>query len=246
MITMTYDEIIEQYNKIIQRSLKLIYIVRDNNLQKDMINELQTFNSIIRGVKKQSIEMNDERRANSFFHIQCMVNSIISVLKMFLELKRRKYQKAWDLLMDAQEYTSYAMRVNDNSNGVESIVDHLKKIEEVLFPGFPIYNSMGFIMRGGVCSICGEKLEICPHIEEKIYMGRVCKRIHIEDAVIDHFAIVENPMDRRCIPVEFEFEPGKVYDYITLKYLRNTSDSEKRTGTYMKAAAYNFSSLDLF
>ena len=36
MITMTYDEIIEQYNKIIQRSLKLIYIVRDNNLQKDM------------------------------------------------------------------------------------------------------------------------------------------------------------------------------------------------------------------
>ena len=215
-------------------------------IYKKMIIELQEFNSLIRSVKRQAIEVNDEQSANSFFHIQCMVNSIISYLKMFLELKRRKYNKAWDLLMDAQEYTSYAMRVNEGSNGVDSLIDHLKKTEEILFPGFPVYHSIGFVMKGGVCSICGKKLETCPHIEDVIYTGRVCKRIHIEDFEVDHFAMVENPKDRRCIPVEFEFEPGKIYDYITLRFIRNTIDNEKKAGTYLKAAVYNFNDLDLF
>jgi len=196
--------------------------------------------------RKQAVEQNKESDANAFFHIQCMTNAMISLLKMFLELKRRKYQKAWNLLVDAQEYTSFAMRVSEGSNGVESLVAHLNKLEEVLFPGFPIYHSIGFIMRGGVCSICGNKLEFCPHIEEQIYLGRVCRRIHIKDVDVDHFAMVDNPKDRRCIPVEFEFEPGKVFDYITLKFLRNTIDSEQKTGTYMRAAVYNFNDLDLY
>ena len=95
-----------------------------------------------------------------------------------------------------------------------------------------------------VCSICNEPLETCEHIEDEIYLGSVCRRIRIADINIDHSAIVENPKDRRCIITEFELSPGKIHDYITLKFLRD-GDTSKSEGTKMTAVLYNMNDLDL-
>jgi len=58
-------------------------------------------------------------------------------------------------------------------------------------------------------------------------MGSVCKRIKIKNIEIDSCSIVENPKDRRCIFTEFELSPGKIHDYITLRYLRDEENTGK-------------------
>lgn len=242
----TIDKVVENYNELVQRAIDFAYIVRDTDLQKTVIDELISQIRYMRGYKIQAKERGDEEAANSFFHMQCMLNSIQSYLKMLLEIKRKKYHNAWNLLIDAQEYSSYAIRVGAGSHGVDNYQSMLIDAEKVLFPNFTVYQSAGFIMRGGKCSICGEKLEFCDHIEENIYFGRVCKRIEISDVDIDHFALVKNPEDKRCIPTEFEFEDGKVFDYMTRRFLRLTSENEKKQGKHMTGVMYSFRNLDIF
>lgn len=242
--TITFTEIVEQYNGRLEQAAKLNFFVRDIDLQKEMIEDLKGFKLYIKSFKAQARDKKDENSANHFFHMQCVLNAWISSLSIWISLKESTPYSAWNNLIDAQEYLSYAVRVSDDGIGIDEFKEHLKKIEDSIFPGFPLYNSLGIIMRGGVCSICNEPLETCEHIGDEIYLGSVCRRIKISDINIDHGAIVENPKDRRCIITEFEFSPGKIHDYITLKYLRdeNTSKSE---GTKMTAVMYNMNELDL-
>jgi hypothetical protein len=246
MANITKEEIVEQYNAVLKQANKLDFFVRDNDLQKSSINELRKFLGYVKSYKHQAAERGDKESANLFFHFQCVLNSSICSLNMWLELKRRKYHKAWNNLIEAQEYISYALKCADGSVGISDYSERLKKVEETIFPGFPVYQSLGLRFEGGVCSVCGRPLEECEHVEEEIYLGTLCKRIRIEKIDIDHTAIVRESKDRRCIPTEFEFEPGKIYDYISLRYLRDKSINEKSEGAYMKGILYCMKDLDLF
>ncbi len=240
----TISEIIEGYNESIKEAANLNYFVRDIDLQKKMIERLNEFNQYIKFFKAQAKEKNNERDTNLLFHMQCVINSYISSLSIWLSLKESTPNVAWNNLIDAQEYLSYAIKSFDNGIGINEYKAHLKKIEDSIFPSFPLYNSLGLKIRGGVCSICNEPLEICEHIEGEIYMGSVCIRTDVSEIEIDHSAFVENPKDRRCIITEYELCPGKIHDYITLKYIRDkdvsTSDGLKTT-----AVLYNMNDLDL-
>jgi hypothetical protein len=241
--SITFPEIIEKYNDILKRSRDLEYFVRDIELQKEMVQELKAFLLRIKNYKYQVIEQKDEDLANQFFHCQCVINASIASISIWIALKDNDHHKAWNHLIDAQEYLSYAFRASDNGYGLEDFKKRLNKIEEVIFPGFPLYNSIGLHFKGGTCSVCGEEFSECGHIEDMIYFGIVCKRLKIEEVDIDHTAIVENPKDRRCIITEFEFTPGKMYDYMTKKFLRDKSEENGKTmaGVFLK-----FSELDLF
>lgn len=73
---------------------------------------------------------------------------------------------------------------------------------------------MGFIASEFTCSICGHKLRprsLCKHQKGKIYDGEIC--FHICNK-IDEFlevSIVDNPMQKCCIPMID-------YDYSLVKY----------------------------
>lgn len=243
--TITFPEIVKLYNERVEKAAKLNFFVRDINLQKEMLEDLKGFKIYIKSFKAQVKNNKDEKRANYFFHMQCILNAWISSLSIWVALKESTPQTAWNHLIDAQEYLSYAIRVSDDGIGIDRFKEHLAKIENTIFPGFPLYNSLGIVIRGGVCSICNKPLETCEHIEDEIYFGSVCRRIKITDISIDHSAIVENPKDRRCIITEFEFSPGKIHDYITLKFIRY-EDTLKSEGPKITAVMYNMKDLDLF
>lgn len=242
----SFDEIVSQYNSLLDDARKLDFFVRDTDLQKEMINRISQYNLHIKSFKFQVNKHGDEKTANLFFHFQCVLNATMSALSVWISLKESDHNKAWNNLIDAQEYLSYALRVSDNGYGIEEFRERLQQIEKVIFPGFPLYNSLGLVVKGGVCSVCEKPLELCEHIEDEIYSGTVCKRIRITDLEINHSAIVTNPKDRRCIITEFEFSPGKIHDYMTLRFLRDKENHDKENGTAMSGVLYNMNDLDLY
>jgi len=214
--SITFPEIIKRYNDILKKSKDLEYFVRDIELQKAMVRELNDFLKEIKKYKYQAIENDDEKSANQLFHCQCVINASITSLSIWISLKENKHFDAWNYLIDSQEYLSYAIRSSNNGYGIDEFLQRLNKLEEIIFPGFPVYNSIGMLIKGGICSVCRQEFTECEHIEDNIYYGIVCKRVNVEDVEINHSAVVEIPKDRRCVITEFEFTPGKIYDYMSL------------------------------
>jgi len=231
--TATLPQIIEAYETALAKAGRFLVLVRDTGLQKKEVEVLREFKNRVKGFKYGAIQAKDEAAANHLFHMQCGVNAHISLLEMWIKVKERQYHDAWSSLIDAQEYVSIALRAADGGIGLEAFQKHLKKIEEVVFPGFSIYNSWGAIIKGGKCSVCGRQIDACDHIEGLVYWGRLCLRIHPDIVRMDHVSLVDEPRDRRCIITEISSDDGYYVDCMTLLQTRKTPDKDREsTGTF--------------
>jgi hypothetical protein len=142
-------------------------------------------------------------------------------LQMWVGIKSSDPADAWCLLVDAQEYANMALRIPvQGAWGISEYQQHLLKIEDTIFPGWPVYNSPAFIEETGDCSICFRPYSECEdHIEDLIYCGRLCERINRKMIRANHIAIVKFPKDRRCIIRHISNDDGRKKDYITGKVL---------------------------
>jgi len=145
--TILFPEIVEQFTEVIERANKLIFFVCDIDLQKEMIKNLKDYCLYIKSFKKQAKDYNNEEKANQFFYMQCIINSYISTLSIWISLKESTPQSAWNNLINAQEYLSYAERALNGKVDLSYIKKHLTNIEDVIFRGFPLYNSLGIIKK---------------------------------------------------------------------------------------------------
>lgn len=236
--------IIEQYNNILSEALPYNYLVRETELQQAKINELQEFKESIKQFKNHFRDESDELNANTFFHFQCVLNSLISNLSLWILIKKADYRDAWNKLIDAQEYIEIAMRIDGEFFGVVEFYNHLKKMEGLIFPDWPVYMSIGLIDTGGKCSICNREYNTCDHLDGYVYMGTLCQRIERKIIKIDHCAVVENPYDRRCIVDWISTDDGKKRDYVTLK-ISDEEIEDKNGGRTMSAVVYHLDHLDL-
>lgn len=245
MIRMIFEDVVKKYNTLIEETRRFDCLVRDTDLQKKQIYKLSEFKRSIKVFKRNEAANHNEKKANLFFHFQCVLNANISSLNMYISLKEKDYYKAWDFLMDSQEYLIYALKAeNEWCYGVKEYLERQKSIESYIFPGFPLYYSIGLTFKGGVCSICNKPLEKCEHIEEKIYWGRICKRIKIREVDCNHVALVTKPKDRRCILTKIEDDEG-MRDYMTWQIVGEKPMKSEKTA-HIEGRVYNNKSLDLF
>jgi hypothetical protein len=165
---------------------------------------------------------------------------------MWIDLKRNKHHNAWSFLIDSQEYLSYAIRSSDNFWGLNELSDQIKNIETVIFPGFPYYNSIGAIIKGGICSICQNSFGQCEHIEGIIYWGSLCKRIKYKIVSVDHSAIVTEPKDRRCIINKISTDDGYYRDYITWEKTTEKVKDPNQKYLMMSGVMVTLKELDVF
>lgn len=203
----SYAEIHEEFCSFIDSCSKFSFYTRSIEIQRQKVTECDKHLVVIKQYKSQAIERNNEHVANQFFHMQCMINALKSFLLMWIEIKENSFENAWTHLVDAQEYTSIALRINDY-DGIRNFEARLKGAEDSLFPGWKIYNSSGFVETIGKCSICHNSFSECNHVENEIYMGSLCQRIDRKIVRIDHVALVENPRDRRCIITKTSDDDG--------------------------------------
>lgn len=234
-----------KYNKLLEESRKLDFIVRDKDLQEVQVKKLDEFRRYLKSYKQQAVQRSNEELANTFFHLQCLINAQMSSLQIWISIKDGKNQKAWNHLIDAQEYLVYAIQTSDGHDVLNEFTTKLAYVERLIFPGFPVYSSLGLIFTGGVCSICEKPIEDCEHIEGRIYWGKVCQRIRIEKVDIDHSSVVSNPKDRRCIITEFGADDGFVHDYISWKVLRSVEKEEDK-GRQASLVLLNLGDMDIY
>lgn len=173
------NEIKNKYNEILDDCTKYLFLTRSSQLQAEKIKLLTSFKNEIKNYKYQIVRNGNEGLANTFFHFQCVLNAHISLLDMWINIKKRKYHDGWNNLIEAQKYTEYALRIEGNHYGIDDFQQRLNDIEKVVFPGFPLYNSPGLIISGGQCSICGLEMDSCQHIEEMIYWGTLFVNIDV-------------------------------------------------------------------
>jgi len=238
-------QLIADYTEATRQAEKFGFLVRDTELQAEQIASLTSLKDRIKEIKYAAIRAKDERAANILFHLQCGLNAQISFLRVWIHLKEGKFYRAWDSLVDTQEYISIAMRSDENGVGLEQFLERLRRVEEVVFPGYRLYNSWGVVMSGGKCSICGRAFSECDHIEGLVYWGRLCVRAAAKFIRMDHVALVDEPRDRRCVITEITTDDGYFRDYMTWKKTKPAGKKEQGVAGKMTAKIFDFNMLEI-
>lgn len=225
MTSSNFREIQKEFCKKIDKLQNYNNLTVNINLKMKAIDDCVILIKNIKNIKSQAIKKNDCHKADQLFHMQCMLNSLISSLKIWIFIEDKEFKKAWDSLIDAQEYLSVANKINEYE-GSHNLQVHLNSIENSIFPRRKMYLSAAFTSTCGKCSICLLDFYKCDHIENNIYSGRLCYRKDIENIQGNHVALVENPADRRCIVTSYG-EQNSIVDTFTLKEIELNDKCQK-------------------
>lgn len=237
---MTLEEIYNFYHEFLNDCDNSCWFTNSYIIQEKKVLECTKYIEIIKNFKYQAQHKKDNFNSNIFFHMQCTVNAVKSLLLMWTQLKKEKFYEAWTSLIDAQEYSSIALKVEtDNKQGVLNLQNRLRNIEKSIFPSQNLYMSAVLIETVGNCSVCNSLFIDCNHIENEIYTGSLCQRINRKIIDIKGFDLVKNPFDRRCIITTF-------YDNEGNEINRFTGDKTGEVTDSFKSVVFRFQTLDLF
>ena len=235
----TFSKINDDYHDFLEDCDKYCFLTRSKAVQKQKIDKCSDYIEIIRNFKFQAQKDLNESASNVFFHMQCVINALKSFLLVWVQLEEKEYYEAWVSLIDAQEYTSIALKVEtDNHQGILNLKERLEIVEKANFPSQNIYMSGVFSEKIGNCSICNQNFNICTHIENNIYMGKICYRINREIIDVISFDLVKQPRDRRCIVRTFSNEKDNEVDRFTL-------EETGKKSSYFESVVFRFPTLDV-
>lgn len=238
---MTLGELQKECIEFVDTCADLNVFVRSVDLQRSKIGEIDIQVNRVKGYKLSAIDSGHEIAANELFHLQCVLRSIQASLSVWVEVKSGNLCEAWNRLVDAQEYKDVALLTRDYE-GLRNLEVRLDRMREVLFPHFNLYNSPGWVETIGNCSICGALFSTCDHIENRVYMGRLCRRVNRRVVEYLHAALVENPRDRRCI-ITKRSEGDRMID--TLTYEDAGPRNNEGDGMLVEGVMFTLARLDL-
>ena len=195
-------DFINRFNETIKSCEAYLFFTIDSNLQKEAIISLSDLRKQVLAAKDKAIKNKDERFANILLGYECVIQSMVSELEMWIDLKLDEPDKAWDSLVSAQNSNVAAIRSDDGFGHLVQRSKKLEMIENIIFPP-QLFQSLGLIVENQKCSICHKEYEDCEHIKGKLYMGEICRFV-IEKAEINHIAIVKNPADKKCRITRFK------------------------------------------
>jgi hypothetical protein len=190
-------DFINRFNEIIKSCEAYQFITRDSDLQKEALVSLSDLRRQVLAVKDKAIKNQDEQFSNILLGYECVIQSLMSELQMWLDLKLGEPDKAWDNLILAQNSNIAAMRSDEGFGHLVPRSKKLELIENLIFPP-QTFLSTGLIAGSQECSICNKEYENCDHIKGKPYMGDLCRLIIKDIIELNHVAIVENPADKGC------------------------------------------------
>lgn len=197
---------VEEFNKAIREAEVFLSIARCSELQQGAIESLKELQSKVLNIKSKAIDENDENLANLLLGYECIVDTLIAELEMWVLLKQDAPDLAWDKLVAAQMSSIAAVRAHAGFNHLVQHYQRLEAIEQFVFPS-QVFLSSGVIVKHQECSICGGEYEDCEHLKGKPYMGKFCF-ITAKNVEFDHVAVVDNPADKCCRITEFHVEGG--------------------------------------
>lgn len=186
----------QDFNRLAEEVLPLLYVARSGNLQRRAIIDADELIERIEQVRIAAIIAQDAAVANTVLALTCLGQALASELRMYVLLKSDEPEKAWEMLVSAQQKVDAAMRADRSLTALGAKATQLRLLEERLFPP-QTFTSIGLLAKTQRCSICRRDYDDCDHVAGHAYVGRFCSIVP-EGIATDHVAIVEHPADRRC------------------------------------------------
>lgn len=151
-------------------------------------------------IKQQAIALKNEDVANSMF----VIRSYFKMLKYYSiywkTLLSGRYKDSWMVLQDTIDKLIDVTKFTNNHSefGINKFNNHLNMLEK-LYP-YKVFASSEMIIETKKCSICGKSaLDLeCTHIPGNLYWGQKAVTI-CEDILFQAVALVQHPLDKRCI-----------------------------------------------
>jgi hypothetical protein len=197
---------IERFNSSVKQVEALLFIARASELQEQACATLDAEIEELSREKRTAIQANDEDYANLLLGCECVNRFLFSELRMWLLLKASEPEAAWNELVSAQKAAEAAGRAHPGFSHLKQHVAKLEAIEQLVFPP-QVFMSSGIVAKVQRCSICDAEYGECSHLAGLPYMGSFCQ-IRMEELILDHASIVENPSDKRCRVTTFNVESG--------------------------------------
>lgn len=158
MISVKHRAFIDAFNQSVESARVFLSITRASELQTA---ECEKLNNLLKKVfeeKKTAIEDANEDYANMLLGCECVLNTLISEIQMWLLLKEEKPDEAWDQLISAQMASAGAVRASKSFSELEKHSLRLKEIETLVFPKQQFISS-GLIVHRQECSICSQEYD---------------------------------------------------------------------------------------
>lgn len=216
ILNIEIKELIEKFDKVIQRAERFTVFTRDIELQKTEIDNLQAFVEFAEKIKSENKFNFTEEELNLILCQIISAEALISELRMLVSLKESDMDSAWGHLISAQNQTAIVASNNPTSDGsyLNGYIKKLDGYEKLLFPRM-MFASTGGLIKETRCTICGDSYEECDHLKGKMYHGELCTR-EILKIELEEVSIVKNPANKMCRQLAVELD-GKSVDVFTLK-----------------------------
>lgn len=151
-------------------------------------------------IKMQAIVSQNELIANSLFVVKAYCEMFKYYSMYWQLLLEERYKDSWILLQDTIDKLFVVTKFTKNHNefGIELLNEHLNQLEK-LYP-YKIFASIEAVVKTKKCSICGKSLLDldCSHIPGELYWGEMAVS-KAEGIVLEAVALVQHPLDKRCV-----------------------------------------------
>jgi len=215
-----------EIRQIIESIRKAYYYLSDKryDLVKDLAdNAIMMCNNI----KQQSVRNQDEVVANSSFVMKNYLKLLKEYATYWKCLQSSDYRNSWDVLQNCINNLIIVCKFTEKrkSFNLDYWENHLRELEK-LYP-FRIFASTEMITKDEKCSICGRKITDldCNHIPGFLYWGEMA-HIIVDKAELKAVALVEHPLDKKCVMELQDDNTSKEEKYKLLHYfIQNNQDS---------------------
>lgn len=185
---------------------------------------------------KKYQEANNNELANKLYLYKIIYDCHINYIKVFNQLKLKKYYDAWCVL-ERIEININVIKENivflDSADeyGIDFLLSMVRNWQH-LFP-YTVFTSSREIIKKITCSICNKErhfIKDCGHIKGRLYNGVLCID-NVMDFEIITYDIVSNPVNKYSVMFP---SSGDNYSYSTLECVLEKIKSAHQTFSVLK------------
>lgn len=138
-----------------------------------------------------------EQYLNDLWVLQQYVRLFAAYGLTWEKILNHHFTDSWSSLQDALDGLRTVRQFSRID--IRFLENQLLELER-LYP-YNVFFSVGMIVKSVECSICGKDIDSqeCPHRRGQLYGGVMAVAIVKECAQLDHVAIVQTPVDKRCV-----------------------------------------------
>lgn len=158
--------------------------------------ELELLRSKLAEARVQHHAGTDET-LNDIFVLEKYVQLFGEYGHLWRKIATSQFSESWSSLQTAFDLIRLIRRFSNVS--VSTLEDQLYALESA-YP-YNVFFSMGAVVERFECNICGKDIDSfeCTHRKGELYRGQMAYGIAKNIVQFDHLAMVEHPVDKRCV-----------------------------------------------